>query len=119
VPSRPCLHFLPPTDHPAPQHYPHRAARIIVLNTPAWYSALYSILKPIMSDVCEAKLQFLSEAQVAAGGLIKWIDKGNLPVEYGGKSKVHLGESKYEKAMRAFVTKANRRAGVRAVQPLK
>lgn len=101
-----------------PQHYPHRAARIIVLNTPAWYGALHSMLKPIMSDVCETKLVFLSPQQVAAGDLTRWIDAANLPAQYGGKSRLQLGESRHEKAMRAFVDKANRRAGVRPVQPL-
>lgn len=101
------------------QHYPHRAARIIILNTPAWYGALYNILKPIMSDVCEAKLLFLSPAQVAAGELTKYIDAANLPPAYGGRSKVALGESKHEKAMRSFVDKVNRRAGIKPVMPLR
>jgi len=89
-----------------------------VLNTPAWYGALHSMLKPIMSDVCETKLVFLSPQQVAAGDLTRWIDAANLPAQYGGKSRLQLGESRHEKAMRAFVDKANRRAGVRPVQPL-
>lgn len=89
-----------------------------MLNTPSWYNALHAMLKPIMSDVCETKLIFLSAAQVQAGALAQWIDPANLPVQYGGRCKVPLGESKYEKAMRAFADKANRRAGVKAVQPL-
>lgn len=89
-----------------------------MLNTPGWWGALYNVLKPIMSDVCEAKLLFLSASQIQAGGLTEYIDAHNLPLAYGGKSKVALGESKYEKAMRAFVDKANRRAGVKPIMPL-
>jgi len=102
-----------------PQHYPHRAARIVVLNTPQWYHALYGIIKPIMSDVCDAKLVFLSSEEVKGGALLRWIDKNNLPIEYGGRSKIAVGDSKYERAMRGYIDKINRRAGVQAIQPLK
>jgi len=101
------------------QHYPHRAARIVVLNTPQWYHALYGIIKPIMSDVCDAKLVFLSSEEVKGGALLRWIDKNNLPIEYGGRSKIAVGDSKYERAMRGYIDKINRRAGVQAIQPLK
>jgi len=99
------------------EHYPQRAARIIVLNTPGWYSTLHAMLRPFMSDICQSKLVLLSEADVLAGKLTKWIAPANLPVAYGGKSKTPIGESKYEKAMRSYVDRANRRAGVKAVTP--
>jgi len=103
---------------PRPQHYPLRAHRIYALNTPSWLGAFCSgALKPIMRDV-EHKLRFFSPSEVQAGALTEFIDAQNLPVAYGGKSKVALGESKYEKAMRAFVDKANRRAGVKVVTPV-
>mmetsp|Transcript_26041 Transcript_26041/g.67298 ORF Transcript_26041/g.67298 Transcript_26041/m.67298 type:complete len:376 (+) Transcript_26041:144-1271(+) len=98
-------------------HYPHRAARIIVVNTPVWYNTMYTILKPIMSDICEAKLVFFTEKDVRAGKMLKYIAAANLPVEYGGRSKVALGESKVERSMRTYVDKVNRRAGVRAISP--
>mmetsp|Transcript_11909 Transcript_11909/g.35309 ORF Transcript_11909/g.35309 Transcript_11909/m.35309 type:complete len:303 (+) Transcript_11909:121-1029(+) len=95
------------------QHYPHRAARIVIVNTPSWYNTLYTMIKPIMSDVCEAKLVFLTAKEVRKGALLKWIAPANLPVEYGGKSKVPLGDSKYERSMRAYVDKINKRHGVK------
>lgn len=88
-----------------------------MVNTPVWYNTLYTILKPIMSDICEAKLVFLTAKDVQRGKLLQYIPASNLPLEYGGRSKVALGEAKVEQRMRAYVDKVNRKAGVRAIRP--
>lgn len=93
-------------------HYPDRAARILVINTPSWYTTVYGMVKPAMTEATREKIVFLQASEVASGGLLKWIPKANLPVAYGGTSKVPFGEAKVEKAMRAFVERANRKAGV-------
>lgn len=83
-------------------HYPNRAHRIIVVNTPAWIGTLTAIVRPLMNRMDH--VVFLDREETRAGKLTEYIAPSNLPPEYGGRSKVRFGDSKYERAMRAYVT---------------
>ena len=97
-------------------HHPERAHKILVVNVPEWYQSIYSVLRRFMSKKMQKRITIFTAKQVQNGALLKHIAAHNLPLAYGGKSKLPLGEAREEKRMRQFVDRANRAAGVNAVK---
>eukprot|EP00968_Pinguiococcus_pyrenoidosus_P018286 scaffold1881_cov256-Pinguiococcus_pyrenoidosus.AAC.8 len=99
------------------EYYPERADKILIVNVPEWYNNIYNILKNFMSEKMRKRIHFFTAKDVQEGKLTRYIPASNLPEEYGGKSKIPLGESKEEKRMKHYVDKRRpeKRSGGSAV----
>ena len=65
------------------EHYPERAGRICILNTPSWFSMLWSVIKLMLHPNTQKKVFILSRKDFI-NTLQKLINKEDIPVEYGG-----------------------------------
>jgi len=98
------------------EHYPNRAAVLIMANIPPWANAAYQFVSPLLSPATKSKLVFMTPEMIREGALTKYIAPANLPSEYGGSSKVALGQSETDKKQRRMVqslTKAASKKGRR------
>jgi len=66
------------------EHYPERAGRICILNTPSWFSMLWSVIKLMLHPNTQKKVFILSKSEFAKT-LQKLINKEDLVMEYGGE----------------------------------
>lgn len=85
------------------EHYPNRAARIVVTNTPATLMTAFRLVSPMLSEATKSKMIFLSADDLARGGLREFVAPEHLPVEYGGTSDVPLGQSPLELQLKQHV----------------
>lgn len=85
------------------EHYPNRAAVLIMANIPPWANAAYQFVSPLLSPATKSKLVFMTPEMIREGALTKYIAPANLPPEYGGSSKVALGQSEMDKKQRRMV----------------
>lgn len=72
----------------ANNHYPERSYIIFVLNAPSWFSFLWRMVKPMVHENTQKKIQILSKSQTLQG-LLQHIDIENIPVYYGKNLKVY------------------------------
>jgi len=84
-------------------HYPARGHKLFIVNSPRWLNQIWGWIKPMLNAQMEEKLKILTTGEKQTEELLKVIDEGNLPVEYGGKNEVPIGESKYDKEIREWV----------------
>lgn len=85
------------------EHYPNRAARIVVLNTPPAMMACYRLVSPMLSEATKSKMMFLSADDLKKGALHQFIHPSHLPLEYGGTSQVPLGRSELDQRIKQHV----------------
>lgn len=77
-------------------NYPEMVARKIFINVPWYFSVLYSMFSPFLTQRTKSKFVISKEGNVAET-LYKFIRPENVPVQYGGLSRpddVHVGPPK-------------------------
>lgn len=65
------------------KHYPQRAYKVFLVNTPSWFHYTYKLITPILSQSTKSKVYLVPEAQVKPT-LLEYIDAQFLPTFYGG-----------------------------------
>lgn len=86
-------------------HYPNRAAHLLVVNVPSFFATVYRFAESLLSQQTKNKMSILTEQDVARGAITKFIDPKNLLPEYGGKCKVEFGHSANDLKLRRHVHK--------------
>ena len=66
-------------------HYPERAAVIMVINTPNWFSMIFKVIKPLINEATQKKIRILNTKETFKG-LCEFIPVDEIPVEYGGST---------------------------------
>jgi len=99
------LDVLRTTSHLLHHHYPSRVVRIVVVNVPFFIGGAWKILASVLPQQVQERIELSSNPEV---DLLKYVDKENIPREYGGGSRVGLGESEEEIRLRELVRKGGR-----------
>ncbi|XP_057970668.1 patellin-4-like [Malania oleifera] len=68
-------------------NYPEFVARNIFINVPFWYYAFHSLLSPFLTQRTKSKFVFARPSKVTET-LLKYIPANEIPVQYGGFSRV-------------------------------
>lgn len=77
------LELLRRTVLAANAHYPERSHAVLVVNAPFWFSAVWALLKPLVSEKTLARTRILGQAESLAG-LREFIADDQIPALYGG-----------------------------------
>ncbi|KAI5663175.1 hypothetical protein M9H77_22498 [Catharanthus roseus] len=74
-------------------NYPEMVARKIFINVPWYFSVVYSMISPFLTQRTKSKFVISKEGNVAET-LYKFMRPEDIPVQYGGLSNVHGGPPK-------------------------
>merc|ERR1711879_502096 len=85
-------------------HYPQRSHKMIIINVPKWFDALYAIVRPLLNEAQRAKINIFRGDSVLTG-MRETIDDDNIPKELGGSCPVEMGQMPEEKALLEYVMK--------------
>lgn len=90
------------------EHYPERSRRIIFINTPFFFSAMWRVALQFIDPATVEKTSIIRYSGTAAvkAELSKFIDPEWIPLRYGGESAqgaTALGTSPQETSVRAYV----------------
>jgi hypothetical protein len=91
------------------QHYPERAGCVFVINVPAWFKIIWSVVKPIVDVDTLKKIYILRGKEEIRRCMQEKIALENIPPEYGGNS-MPLGQSPEEASLRELMEHNNRLA---------
>lgn len=69
----------------AQNYYPEMLGKMFIINTPMLFTAVWSLVKPLLDEVTVSKIQILGYSYQSK--LLEMIDAENLPETYGGKCK--------------------------------
>ncbi|KAL7061734.1 hypothetical protein AAHC03_01030 [Spirometra sp. Aus1] len=89
---RPWLSFVQELTTTFELNYPEVMAVSFVINAPAFFSLVFSLLKPLLSKETQEKVQVLGSNYTEE--LLKQIDAENLPMYYGGTMTDPNGDPK-------------------------
>ncbi|KZV33117.1 patellin-6 [Dorcoceras hygrometricum] len=92
-------------------NYPEMVARKIFINVPWYFSLLYSMLSPFLTQRSKAKFVIAKEGNVAET-LYKFIRPDDVPVRYGGLSRPEDGFKDSETAASEFTVKAGEKVNI-------
>ncbi|GAB5587433.1 Non-classical phosphatidylinositol transfer protein (PITP) [Umbelopsis nana] len=70
-------------------NYPEVLAKKYFINVPSWGSAIFKLVRPLLSENTVKKFVVCSSNEIEET-LLKQISKENLPKQYGGESVVHI-----------------------------
>mmetsp|Transcript_1658 Transcript_1658/g.4185 ORF Transcript_1658/g.4185 Transcript_1658/m.4185 type:complete len:1052 (-) Transcript_1658:1353-4508(-) len=82
-------------------HYPGSMRRAVAVQAPFWIGVAWKAIKGLLP--ANVTVDLFSGAQTMGGGLKKYIDEDQIPVEYGGTSKFPLGEHPFEIGLKKLV----------------
>lgn len=88
------------------QHYPERAGFVFVINVPAWFKLIFSVIKPLIDESTLDKIYILRGADEIRKALQERIPLESIPADYGGHGPP-LGQSREEMEFRALVEHNN------------
>jgi len=83
-------------------HYPQRSHKMIVINVPKWFNALFAMVRPLLNEAQRAKINIF-RGDAILPGMRNFIDDDNIPRELGGTSPLSMGQMPDEKALHQFV----------------
>ncbi|KAL4434285.1 hypothetical protein ABPG75_000726 [Micractinium tetrahymenae] len=94
-------------------NYPQRLHKAFLLNAPAWSGVIWKVLAAVIPRRTREQLMLFTKKQkeAAAEALLQWVPAEQLPMQYGGKCAVPLGESDLEQEMARYVAQLNSGAG--------
>jgi len=98
--------FTRKASHFTGQHYPERAAYVLVINVPSWFKMIWSVVQSFVDEVTLKKIKILRGEEEILDAMKELIPLENIPPEYGGTS-MPLGESPEEKKLIEFVAHNN------------
>lgn len=85
-------------------NYPEMVAKKVFINVPWYFSALYSMFSPFLTQRTKSKFVIASEGKVTET-LYKLISPENVPIQYGGLSRPKDGEFGPNKPAAEFTIK--------------
>uniref|UniRef100_A0A0D6R818 CRAL-TRIO domain-containing protein n=1 Tax=Araucaria cunninghamii TaxID=56994 RepID=A0A0D6R818_ARACU len=85
-------------------NYPEMVAKKLFINVPWYFSALYSMFSPFLTQRTKSKFVIAREGRVPET-LYKFISPENVPIQYGGLSKPKDGEFGPNKPAAEFTIK--------------
>jgi len=88
------------------QHYPERAGYVFVINVPAWFKIIWSVVKPMVDESTLEKIYILRGADEIRENMQQRIDLDQIPAEYGGNGPP-LAESKEERTLAELIDHNN------------
>lgn len=65
------------------ENYPERAQNILIVNAPAMFSTVWSLVLPLVNEATRSKIRLAKASDVQAC-FAEFADPENIPVEYGG-----------------------------------
>jgi hypothetical protein len=105
-------------------HYPQRAHKTLIVNSPKWFHTLYRIVSPLLRETTKAKIEIHSRGRKQDDSLKKCVGakaKEKLPASFWSKKKGHgkdkdtvedstVPVSEMDAKMRAFVSQSGKYA---------
>jgi CRAL/TRIO domain len=88
------------------QHYPERAGYVFVINVPAWFKIIFSVIRPLIDESTLDKIYILRGAEEIRQNMLERIPIESIPADYGGQGPP-LGQSDEEKEFRMLVEHNN------------
>ncbi|ERM95569.1 patellin-6 [Amborella trichopoda] len=92
-------------------NYPEMVARKIFINVPWYFSMLYSMFSPFLTQRTKSKFVIAREGNVAEA-LYKFIRPENVPIQYGGLSRPEDLQSGPAKPASEFTVKAGEKVNL-------
>ncbi|KAK1398141.1 Patellin-6 [Heracleum sosnowskyi] len=92
-------------------NYPEMVARKIFINVPWHFSVLYSVFSPFLTQRTKSKFVISKEGNVAET-LYKFIRPENIPVQYGGLSRLGDSENGPSKPASEFTVKGGEKVNI-------
>jgi hypothetical protein len=77
-----------------------------VINVPAWFKIIFSVIKPLIDESTLEKIYILRGANEIRQNMLERIPLESIPAEYGGQGPP-LGHSDQEREFRALVEHNN------------
>ena len=99
------LDFLTRASSIVQAHYVERQSKILVINAPYWFSTLWAIVSPFMSQNTLDKVEILGEDY--GERLRDFVDDASLPAIFGGSDTADFMASPEEELLREHVRKVN------------
>ena len=92
--------------------YPNRLEKLVVINTPFWFSFVWARMKKKMPQSTVKKVIMMrstsaANSQAQEQQLIEIIGENALPEQYGGKSKVDIGRSEPDIVLQQWIESSN------------
>ncbi|KAK2981777.1 hypothetical protein RJ640_010294 [Escallonia rubra] len=92
-------------------NYPEMVARKIFINVPWYFSVLYSMFSPFLTQRTKSKFVISKEGSVA-GTLYKYIRPEDVPVQYGGLSRPGDSQNVPPKPASEFTVKGGEKVNI-------
>lgn len=92
-------------------NYPEMVARKIFINVPWYFSLLYSVFSPFLTQRTKSKFVISTEGNVAET-LYKYIRPENVPIQYGGLSRASDLENGPSKPASEFTVKGGEKVNI-------
>eukprot|EP01018_Ginkgo_biloba_P004818 Gb_20479 [translate_table: standard] len=92
-------------------NYPEMVAKKVFINVPWYFSALYSVFSPFLTQRTKSKFVIAREGKVTES-LYKFISPENVPVQYGGLSRPNDAEFAPHKPATEFSIKAGEKVNL-------
>lgn len=91
-------------------HYPERAAVIIVINAPTWFAMIWRVVKPLINEATQQKIRILNSKETLKG-LTEFVPLEEIPDCYGGACKGIFDQpnttSEFEQGFIEYVERLN------------
>lgn len=88
-------------------HYPERMAKAFIINVPGFFSALWSMAKPLLDPHTAKKIQVISKKGKILPALKEVIDESVIPKAYGGQGAEDFYDSVEESLIRSLACENN------------
>ena len=82
-------------------HYPERSEAIFVVNAPAWFLAVWAVVKVFINENTQKKVKILGPGRKTTEGLMERVERGQILERYGGGLKGGVGGEE-ERRMRKW-----------------
>eukprot|EP00606_Chrysophyceae_sp_TOSAG23-5_P001532 GSChrysophyteH2.ASY1.ANO1.977.1 assembled CDS len=98
------ISFLRQTAEIGDQYYPEVVSRLVIVNAPYWFETIWRMVNKVLPVSVQEKIKILHGVE----GLSEFVDKEQLPPEYGGTNPIPLGQSTDHKAWVALTEDSSR-----------
>jgi hypothetical protein len=82
------ISFLRQTAEIGDQYYPEVVQRLVIVNAPYWFETVWRMVSNVLPESVQQKIAIFH----GIDGLLDFVDKDQLPVEYGGTDPTELGQ---------------------------
>eukprot|EP00204_Picochlorum_oklahomense_P001175 CAMPEP_0118799432 /NCGR_PEP_ID=MMETSP1161-20130426/1648_1 /TAXON_ID=249345 /ORGANISM="Picochlorum oklahomensis, Strain CCMP2329" /LENGTH=738 /DNA_ID=CAMNT_0006727131 /DNA_START=121 /DNA_END=2337 /DNA_ORIENTATION=- len=88
-------------------HYPERMAKAFIINVPGFFSALWSMAKPLLDPHTAKKIKVISKKGKILPALREVMDESVIPKAYGGQGSEDFYDSVEESLIRSLACENN------------